>query len=71
MPNDSYWKQEQILGNNKRSGVGLRKRRFEMGEGWRNIQNWKCLKWFTLPKTNTDTQNDGLDMVTPFKYAHF
>ena len=25
----------------------------------------------TLPKTNMDTQNDGLEKVTPFKYGHF
>ena len=24
----------------------------------------------TPPKTNTNTQNDGLEMVTPFKYGH-
>ena len=27
---------------------------------------------FSTPqKTNVDTQNDGLEMVTPFKYGHF
>ena len=26
---------------------------------------------FTPPKTNMDTQNDGLEKVTPFKYSHF
>ena len=25
----------------------------------------------TSPKTNMDTQNDGLEMVTPFKHGHF
>ena len=25
----------------------------------------------TPPKTNMDTQNDGLEMATPFKYGHF
>ena len=23
------------------------------------------------PKTNIDTQNDGLEIMTPFKYGHF
>ena len=26
---------------------------------------------FTPPKTNMDTQNDGLEKVTPFEYGHF
>ena len=26
---------------------------------------------FTLPKTNMDTQNDGLEKVTPFKTGNF
>ena len=25
----------------------------------------------TPPKTNMDTQNDGLEKVVPFKYGHF
>ena len=25
----------------------------------------------TPPKTNMDTQNDGLEKVTPFRYGHF
>ncbi len=25
----------------------------------------------TPPKTNMDTQNDGLEKVTPFEYGHF
>ncbi len=25
----------------------------------------------TLPKTNMDTQNDGLEKVTPFKHGNF
>ena len=25
---------------------------------------------FTPPETNIDTQNDGLKIVTPFKYGH-
>ncbi len=28
-------------------------------------------KWRTPPKTNMGTRNDGLEMVTPFKYGHF
>ena len=26
---------------------------------------------FTLPKTNMDTQNDGLEKVIPFKHGNF
>ena len=26
---------------------------------------------YTPPKTNMDTQNDGLENVSPFKYGHF
>ena len=26
---------------------------------------------YTLPKTNMDTQNDGLEKVTPFKNGNF
>ena len=35
--------------------------------------NWKkhSRVFFTLPKTNKDTQNDVLERVTPFKHGHF
>ena len=31
------------------------------------VQKWKV----TLPKTNNDTQNDGLEKVTPLKHGNF
>ena len=36
----------------------------------------KCIFFLGLlfllaPKTNMDTQNDGLDNVSPFRYGHF
>ena len=33
------------------------------------IQGVSRIKWITLPKTNMDTQNDGLEKVTPFKHG--
>ena len=40
---------------------------------WKHMSNEKKNWWFfrvyTLPKTNMDTQNDGLEKVTPFKMA--
>ena len=40
------------------------------------ISSWRLIvgMWWgsgTVPKTNMDTQNDGLEKVTPFKYGHF
>ncbi len=29
------------------------------------------IQWYTLPKTNMDTQNDGLEKVVPFKHGNF
>ena len=31
---------------------------------------WRVF-WSFVTKTNIDSQNDGLEMVTPFKYSHF
>ncbi len=33
--------------------------------------NKTYVKNLTLPKTNMDTQNDGLEKVTPFKHGNF
>ena len=35
-----------------------------------DITHRQCLL-YTPPKTNMDTQNDALEMVTPSKYGHF
>ena len=29
-----------------------------------------CFQTYSLPKTNIDTQNDGLEKVSPLKYGH-
>ena len=36
-----------------------------------NTSNQNCSDAFATPKTNMDTQNDGLEKVIPFKYGHF
>ena len=34
------------------------------------IMRLVCITYDTLPKTNMDTQNDGLGKVTPFKHGN-
>ena len=42
-------------------------RAMEICEGWFAL----VIKRYTLPKTNMDTQNDGLEKVTPFRNCNF
>ena len=35
------------------------------------LPSQKKMNRFTPPKTNMDTQNDGLEKVTPFKNGHY
>ena len=40
-------------------------------EGSSGTQKTRTRSGVTLPKTNMDTQNDGLEKVTPFKTGNF
>ena len=38
---------------------------------WLMISRYIFSRFITLPKTNMDTQNDGLEKVTPFRNGNF
>ena len=47
---------------------------FNLGRNEVSEPNWSYKMYehlFTLPKTNMDTQNDGLEKVIPFKHGNF
>ncbi len=44
---------------------------YEDIEGLDLKTTWKTAVAATLPKTNVDTQNDGLEKVAPFKHSNF
>ena len=58
----------QVIGVNNRSSV-------QKGHGlatkWLEWQPGRKSDISTSPKSNIDTQNDGLEKVTPFKYGYF
>ena len=61
----------------EKTGAGLIRHNTEDVEHWiigrRRVSN-QSLKMFEekyTPKTNMDTQNDGLEKVAPFRYGHF